>query len=564
MSTDVTCDIFYDGLEDACTGKASFTLSHGVQPSTATIEVVHPTRQVRLANGALRIVQNGRNVANFKGCAIVDVFRVNAETNVYTVKIADRRWKWQIGGGTISGRYNVRRPDGTVIAETQKTAQELAKLCLDALGERGYDVSQLPNSFDPDYAPEVNWDYQRPVQALSELVGKLGCRVCLTDRDRIKVVVPGRGNRLPTRDTTAENSSVSNVAVPDSLDVICEQTIFQGLLELEEVSQEPDNTFVRCDDSVMKPDEKWEEYSPEYPDRAVTYGDTDEERKQNQMLVKRTVWRTFRIRGQAHGGLNVPGYRGTVSHRWQYQMLPELVDSETNEDGSATHLKPYVVGTYVDYSLPPESNQTLPSGNTYGDVRFPDDIQIDAANGLVRMPRAMYRLDEEDNYAFPRLWVYVAYHILHHEKRIADRYVYNHRLPVRPSDTKPQPLPVDGLRRIVKIKHQYNRNSEQWRLRGHSENTPEVDQEARKYARAKQEELEPDEGEDNSYAGFVSVSPDGAIQQVSWNLADGVGTTRASRNTEHSVYVPRYNDRNLMNQMRYVATETTRLGWRRG
>jgi hypothetical protein len=50
-----------------------------------------------------------------------------------------------------------------------------------------------------------------------------------------------------------------------------------------------------------------------------------------------------------------------------------------------------------------------------------------------------------------------------------------------------------------------------------------------------------DRTSDVQYAGLVDISPDGAIQQVTWRVGDGqAATTRASRNTEANFYVPSY------------------------
>jgi hypothetical protein len=57
--------------------------------------------------------------------------------------------------------------------------------------------------------------------------------------------------------------------------------------------------------------------------------------------------------------------------------------------------------------------------------------------------------------------------------------------------------------------------------------------EARKYELEAAEEI--------SYAGLRAILPDGAIQQVTWSISPP--TTRASRNTEHSSYLPSYESR---------------------
>ena len=45
----------------------------------------------------------------------------------------------------ISGRYNQRNADGTLIEHTEKSPQAFARLCFEAMGQGKFDVSQLPD-----------------------------------------------------------------------------------------------------------------------------------------------------------------------------------------------------------------------------------------------------------------------------------------------------------------------------------------------------------------------------------------------------------------------------------
>lgn len=560
----VVCDIEYEGLEDVATGDASFTLSHGTSPSSCTMTVVHPRQRVPRV-GKLRIVQDNQEIASFRNCAIAEIFKSDAEAQTYTVKIVDRRWMWVIGGGVINGHYNIRRPDGKVLADTKKSPRQLAKLCLEALGERNFDVSQLPDNLPEDEYQEVVWDHISPVAALDEVINKLGCRVVLTTKDRVVIVQVGRGNNLPRGLESEENESLQSVAVPDSLLFIAEKTRYQGLLRLEPVALDLDGKYEHADDVSYKPEDGWEAGSPEFPERDVEFGANEKERERAQALCKQTMWRTWRISGLAHQPAiqNIPGYRGTVSEAWQIELLTELVDSEENPDGSMAKQKPYLVGTFLDYELGVVEDEQIQPGNTRGDTRFPEEIQVDAANGLIRTPRPFYKIGDDDSNAYPDLYVYIAFHVKDKKTRIADRYTYEHKLPVNPVGSKPQPLREESTYRVVKIEHEFMRAQNKWTFSRSTDNNARLDQAAKFYCKAKEEELRPDVGEDKSYGGFVRVELDGAIQQVTWNLSSGVGTTRASRNTEHSVLTPRYKERELLQNMRSVAGEMKRFGWRR-
>ena len=95
--------------------------------------------------------------------------------------------------------------------------QDLARLCLDAMGEQGYDVSQMPGGPQP----AVHWDYAVPAQALADLVGELGCRVVLRLDGTVSILPDGDGQDLPsTADLQADSLSIGPPERPDSLVIV--------------------------------------------------------------------------------------------------------------------------------------------------------------------------------------------------------------------------------------------------------------------------------------------------------------------------------------------------------
>ncbi|MCX8092493.1 MAG: hypothetical protein N3I86_16450, partial [Verrucomicrobiae bacterium] len=69
---------------------------------------------------------------------LFDLIENAGRARVYRVRIQDRRWKWRFG--QISGEYNVRRDDNqqNFLLGTARNPQQLARLCLDAMGEQNY------------------------------------------------------------------------------------------------------------------------------------------------------------------------------------------------------------------------------------------------------------------------------------------------------------------------------------------------------------------------------------------------------------------------------------------
>ena len=120
----------------------NYTLTPGITPGLATLYI--PPQPGRIFEVGPLLVSYGNTQLVFPDCK---VDRISVETDgeghtVWGLSILDRRWKW--AWGRISGYYNVRRGE-TLVKETEKRPQELATLCLEAMGETGYDVSRMPD-----------------------------------------------------------------------------------------------------------------------------------------------------------------------------------------------------------------------------------------------------------------------------------------------------------------------------------------------------------------------------------------------------------------------------------
>lgn len=94
-----------------------------------------------------------------------------------------------------------------------KSPQQLAKLCLDALGETNYDVSELPDTA----RPYVHWDEVRPAEALARLCDQFGCRVVLGVDDRVYVRQVGVGQPLDRTDGRTVSEGINAPELPDKI-----------------------------------------------------------------------------------------------------------------------------------------------------------------------------------------------------------------------------------------------------------------------------------------------------------------------------------------------------------
>jgi hypothetical protein len=167
--------ISYPGLQTFT--KAEYVLSQGISPGKCTIELPQELVDGLEATGDLTITYADQTIT-LPNC-LLDSAHIDQGEKGYIarVTILDRRWQWKFG--YISGHYNIRMPGGAnanegfnssgsngggnnkIRAGTEQAPQDLATLCLQAMGEQNYDVSALPN----DPRPEIDWSWHNPAEA---------------------------------------------------------------------------------------------------------------------------------------------------------------------------------------------------------------------------------------------------------------------------------------------------------------------------------------------------------------------------------------------------------------
>ncbi len=166
----------------------TLTVSHGISPATAVL-TMQPQDHFPDAHGNLTI-EDGVGAVTFTDCK-VDSLVVEQTDNgmVWRLSIVDRRWRWR-ELGKIEGEYNQLDPFGKLIPWTIRSPKELAKLCLEEMGESNYDIDNLPPGTEqPDplapppinaqggtgvnntsaVNPPVRWDGIPPAHALQQL-----------------------------------------------------------------------------------------------------------------------------------------------------------------------------------------------------------------------------------------------------------------------------------------------------------------------------------------------------------------------------------------------------------
>lgn len=235
----------YPGINQILSG--TFTLSHGVTPSSAIVKI-NPETNFAVPSGTMSITYGNQRPIEFPDCSIdMSSLQRDGSGQVWSIRIQDRRWKWKFG--EIYGRYNGLNPDGRVDVNTDKTPQELATLLLQAMGETNFDVSDLPNKT----RPYVDWLGDNPAEQLESLVESLGCRVVLGTDNRVRICLLGNGSPLPPGSVLSGGFSFDPPDIPDELKLICAPTQFQARVILEAVGLDTDGQVKLLKDLSYNP-----------------------------------------------------------------------------------------------------------------------------------------------------------------------------------------------------------------------------------------------------------------------------------------------------------------------
>jgi len=522
-----------------------FTFTTGISPSMATITCA-PQNTIVWKVGPM-VVSYGTMRITFPDCTAdkIAVERASDGSEIWRVTILDRRWKWR-ECGTISGYYNVRRGSEKIVEDTEKTPQELAKMCLKAMGETRYDVSVLPEL----PRPEIEWDYELPANALAALCDQFGCRVVLQLNNVVKIVKAGVGNHLPIDAlATAGGVAPDPPERPDSLVFVAAPNRYQLDLTLEAVGQDIEDgqlAVKRINElsyiPIVNGQKTWEALD------SNCYSVTDEKFRK---LAVESVFRWYRIvEGLPLKELGI----ATVNLD---RILPiEDVQIEQQKIGDRVEPIPaWVYGLYsedLDTLNDGDDESTQPNGDVLNKPKglFKGSWSLDVNTGIVKFSQQMYR--HEDSKLKPaKLKLRTTVSMRDEKTRAWQRHEVKRKLTGPKAGTLPRYITRDD----VALETYYDKGADK------HDNKEEVEKQAKHYLDAAEAEYQFTLPASVTYAGFRAINPDGAIQQVSWSNAGGPATTRASRNTEDVLYVPSYKERRRMERAREaekVAKKTTR------
>jgi hypothetical protein len=520
----------FPGISSIVSANMSFT--HGVTPSVAML-AISPRQGFVALIGDLVFGYDDIKVT-FKQCKVdTSSFIRNSSGQVWQLAVLDRRWKWTTAaGGRISGHYNRKQPDGKAVKEQSKTPRELATLCLRAMGEKSFDVKDLPN----DARPEVLWDYDLPAEMLAQLCDDLGCRVVLQFDDKVVIRRVSVGADLPIGGTILDDSIAFDLPeAPDKITVVAGHTLYQADFPLEAIGQETDGTIKPVDQLSYKPVGGWTVV--DFPDMNSVTGNDGK----NRELAKKTVFRWYRIAVQFPNQVIIPGYKGKDGHGIGLinkldQILPiekEQVATKI-ENGVAVRLPARISGVWWRglnsefINTQPKTDPT-PVDDENNKAIVDKGFAIDTVRGIVKFSKPIYRnstpTSAEVTVAEAKLRLRTAVSVRHQVDWDWDRYERGRELGKLGTPTRYTQKSEVVLTYEPAYGQAYN-------VLGVVDNKKEIDPIIDLFLDGIERTFEVKQPETKSYPGIKTTDLDGAIQQVIFKVTTRGTTTKLARNNE--------------------------------
>lgn len=541
----------------------SYTVSHGITPGIAALTIPEQDVSQIAAYGTL-VITDGIGTIPLPRCKVVDVkfSGGGGSPRTITLLIADRRWMWKFGG--VSGNWNQIDPypdpdsfppdefvasGGPYMPGTYRTAEKLLVDCLVKLNEPN------PFIFSPPIIPvAMSWDNEPPAAAMQSVCDAVKYRIAYQPvADRVAIFPDGVGDALPILPSII--SSIGGIDPPErpnAFQLVGGDTIWNDYLELEPVTLEQNGEIVAIDDASYKPAAGWGRVVP--PNFGQVFTEFGPEKCE---LAKRHIWRTFRvkIRDTATGDqkfIEIPKY-GKVTDRKQIVLGSQLFGTSKDERGQQRTESAYCVGSVYyprAFDRPVNANITLGAfGNTItGNERLPVRPQIDPGRGLVSFDRHLFRnlavgtaAPTTGGIGEPELYLRTSFRI-----RSLVGMVFDQFRAAGVSPVAADPLcPPEFVRHpeLVAVINVVRNASKGFRVDDVSDNLEDLKAAADYYLNAADRQYQTTITNEITYGGIVPISPDGAIQQVTWSVGNGPATTQASRNSEHALYVPPFAER---------------------
>ena len=505
---------------------ASITLIHGITPSVAQI-VMQPQNGNVDIDGTMTFEYDDMTKTFINCHADYGSFRWDESGAVWEIAIFDRRWWWRFGW--VAGEYNIVRPDAKLKMDTEKAPQDLAKLCLEAMGEDEWDVGDLPN----DSRPYINWDYENPASALADLCDLLGCYIVPEfDSSTGKICKSGQGGFLPDGGVLQSSATIDNPETPTALMILFGPTLFQYDFLLEAVCEENDDkgTIKTLSDKTLTytPSNGWAKEDPDSFSNVLKEKGAVAAEK-----ARRSVWRWYRVKIPTDG-INVAGYSNTIKSRdcvllKRTQVRNTQDEDAVGDDANRIREKPAIIyGIWwhraKDANKMKNVADTVDSSVSDNDksrihhVRF----TVDEKNRLVKFDEPIFAFSGTDRVEAD-IRLRTGCNLLDPDTRAMVRDSKKKSTGAGGNDVD------DCETRIISHPEMIVRRTPDF---PDGVNVDGLNTEADYYLAAALKEYDTKTPIVGTYIGLLDVDMDGAIQQVSYSIHEGGCDTVIARDTE--------------------------------
>lgn len=491
--------------------------TNGIHPNQIVLWCLPQTGSIA-SMGTLQFGNEGR-VVEMRDC-LVDRPNYRVSTNGHSVGLVlqDRRWRWKYG--TVTGRYNV--PLGNSGFLNQKSAQELASLCFQAMGEPGAIVGEIPS----DAYPEVAWDATRADIALDELCEMFGCEPTLFLSDAAGVIRYGFGNVPPNNlDIQSLGITIDPPTIPKTLRSVCNKTVVQCRMEYEAVGVDRDGSVVPIDDLTYKPPGGWETEADwtEFP--AV-------EEFSDRLLAAQSVGKMYRPVAFADGSMVVPGLGVEIDNIERLTPFrSRLLETFTVDDDLVFNV-PKAIGKYWVEGSPTVSQ------NTDGFEAINQPFRFDRGSGIVTFEKPLLKLNDSSQWVPADLLVAVAFSVERPDSL----------LPIRAEFTRDiggsfGEVVLETKIRPHMIVCRYDDAVDSTVVSEVVDNWDAISTEADAALQRVAETYVVQGAGQIVYRGIHPITADGLVRQVYWSIGESGFSTVVSVNTEGIPNCPRLADR---------------------
>jgi hypothetical protein len=555
----------YPGVQNVL--GASYTLTHGITPSVVSFQITPQTATIAAVGDV--VFYHGTTTLTIRDCRADQASMVRStDGTLVSFSALDRRWRWRFG--EVYGHYNQRDADGLIVTATEKTPQQLAQLLLSAMGETAVGVTDIPNNA----RPECEWVAENPSEALADLIEPFGMVVVLQIDGTVALRQQGVGAALPANTFLIEQEVSSNPPeIPATIRVLGGPNRYQKRLQLEAVGYDLDGSIKAIDQLSYKPATGWEQETQFFA--GIEGGDA-------RKLALRDVFRLYRIRDMNStppttivqvpgpsssqtlqvGGMTVgPGGNpaapaaaaaqpGGVQYLVQYlrEILPlekGLVQTSTDPNGIRRRKPEAVYGSYYVGNISLEAPRNSEKNNVK-QWQYPGQFQVEHELGLVRFDEQVVRWDTNTRTFKPAvIELECSFQVRNPDTGAPMRWSYTMATGAAAG------YGVEVVRREELVWERYtpypNQNVGQWTEKTYE---AELNTLSQYYSAGRLAQYVTQSGASGKYVGLQSINPDGAIQQVTWEIGGGGCFTSASRLYEPSPYVPPYKERRVNDMLR--------------